>query len=214
MLPTKAIVVVLALMGLNLLIIRSAAGPEMEMPIGPDQAELVRNFVGSVCIAAIAWAVVQLVSAGLQRRPRDGRSKSPSGNGPKSYLRGALIGSAVVVLEVTVLAVSRRLRVSPPVIEIAYYAILIVSGAAWARWYGSGPDAPVLTATVALFFLCLSAAIWFVTNRVARFEYGPERYLFAMWIYAGRMSMLPVDAVAAWSGWRLAHAIGPDGTGR
>ena len=98
--------------------------------------------------------------------------------------------------------------------EGLYYLVLFLSGIALAAWARSSPVAPIWAASAIAVLLAVSQAARFVVDPGARWQYGPEVYLFMLWSYAGQANMLPLDAVVAWSGWRTVALLGFGGRSR
>ena len=150
------------------------------------------------CGLSLGLALVANVVIWAIMRPAAG----PALANPTAALpsRVFLIGGTVLVGEV--LLVSFTPAEAASIGEIAYYLVLIGGGIVLARWAGSGPAAPIWVATLALLIVAIPQALMFF--RAVGHAMGPEGYLFTLWRLAGRLNMLPLDATAAWAGWRWA----------
>lgn len=87
--------------------------------------------------------------------------------------------------------------------ELSYYAIVAASGVVMARWCEAPADAAILVAVGALVVVAVLGAITFGLSDTARFEYGPERWLFAVWGVGARWMVAPLDASVAWVAWQV-----------
>jgi len=87
-------------------------------------------------------------------------------------------------------------------VEFAYYAVLVLAGVALAKWCRGQGYAPFVVAFAVLLLLSVNALLQFVGAPGVRFQFGPERWLFAMQQVAGRMAMLPLDVAFVFAAYR------------
>jgi hypothetical protein len=126
---------------------------------------------------------------------------------PPAY--GRLLVVALLALGVEAFLVLRTPGHPRWMAELAYYLVLAAAGVALARWCRSSEQSPVFLATGILVLLSAGAALSFGFDPIARFEYGPERWLFAVWNNAARtLTMLPLDTSVAWAAWHIAAVRG------
>lgn len=195
-----AVVVVAGLLMLNLLIVLgTATGTGYARP-------LALGLLYASALAALVYGLMLLVSR-LIKQPlsQHGPSMAPSGEGAESRGRSFVVAAVALFVEFLILAgVPRGFGM---IGEGLYYLVLFLSGVALAVWARSPPVAPIWVASGILLLLAVGQAARFVADPGARWQYGPEAYLFMLWGYAGRANMLPLDAVVAWSGWETAALL-------
>ena len=91
--------------------------------------------------------------------------------------------------------------------EVAYYLALAICGVALALWCRASSYVPILVAALTLLIVSAVAATLFLRDPGVDFQYGPEKYLFALWNYAGGVNMLPLDGIVTWFAWRVAGQV-------
>ncbi len=110
----------------------------------------------------------------------------------------ALLAAEFAVIRFLALAVN-----SSFFIEFAYYLVLFAGGAALARWCSSRYYVAPWIATFVLAAFAALAFVRFVSSSGAKFQYGPERWLFALQNLSGQLSMLPLDVAVTFTAWYL-----------
>lgn len=168
----------------------------------PSPATLLSGALGPLALMLLVQAAGRGVSRFVVGYP-----SRRGGVHPPEYGRVAIVALLAGGLEL--LVVSSAAGYSRSLVELAYYVVLAGAGVALARWCGSSEQSPVFLATGVLVLLSIAAAVRFGQDPVARFEYGPERWLFAIWNSAARtLLMLPLDASVAWAAWHMATLKG------
>jgi len=88
--------------------------------------------------------------------------------------------------------------------ELAYYSLVGTSAIALVRWCNSGVALPISLAAGVLVIVAFGGALRFGLDPASS-EYGPERWLFAIWGAGARLTLVPLDASVAWL---AAEAVG------
>ena len=148
-----------------------------------------------------------LVARAIKQRPKD---KAPGHAGPTQPQPAApfmtrrvlLVVAGTLIGELLVVGFSPLLR-SAIILEVAYYGVLIVSGAA----LGTARHVPILASTVVLLVVSGAGAVIFLATPGARLNYGPEISIFAIEGHLSRMTMLPLDIAVVLSSWRVAREL-------
>jgi len=169
------------------------------------RTELIRNLFITSGIAVAALIVVIILSLIVSIR-RKNLERSIA------YVE-QFINSRVLVLFVATLLFTCTVPgffANPVLTELVYYIVLLSCGLFLAFWCRAAPYVPVLVATLTLIIGSAVQTVLFLINQDVLFQFGPERYLFAMWNHASRVNMLPLDIVITWGAWKVTtKAIAP-----
>ena len=173
------------------------------MLTAPYAARTVPRLASVWAVAAGVFLLGLLTSRVLSRFGRTGDG-SVMAAAPLKSRRVLLVLLATIAFEVVV----PRAFGSVWSIEAAYYVGLIASGVALALWCRAASYVPVVVAALALLAGATLEAAIFLSSPDVDFQYGPEKYLFALWDLAGTVgTMLPLDGVVCWFAWRLAGQL-------
>lgn len=176
----------------------------------PWEAELLARLGVVLGITAgvllLFWAAARLLS---QRRSSRSAEPAPVAAPRTGFLTPRPMAATAVALAAEYLWISASLHLrSLAVAEIGYYSILLALGVVLSRWCRARSYVPLLASAAVLLALAVIDVIAFMNNPAARFQYGPEIVIFAASNFAARLSMLPLDASAAWIAWRAAEGAG------
>jgi hypothetical protein len=160
----------------------------------------VTNALIVAAVGAVVLLVGLLIGYLLNRHSRLQESR-----GSRSLLspRAVLVLFAIVASEMAVLQLLAGVVSSFFVVELAYYFVLFAGGIVLARWCCTRAYVAPSVAIVVLAVFAGRAFIRFVTSSAINFQFGPERWLFAMQNLSGQVAMLPLDVAVAFTGWYL-----------
>lgn len=186
----------LALVGLVLVICAALVATS------PSAPAILSGALGPLALTLVVQAAARGVSRFVVGYP-----SRRGGVHPPEYGRVAIV--AVVAFGLELWLVSSAAANNQWLTELSYYLVLAGAGVALARWCGSSEQSPVFLATGILVLLSITAAVRFGLDPLAKSEYGPERWLFAIWNNAARtLLMLPLDASVTWAAWHIATLKG------
>ncbi len=160
--------------------------------------------------AAVVFGLSYVAINAVKRHQGEGAPRPPVAREPERavFFSGRVIPvfAATLVAEFFVIRLVPLLR-SFILVQVFYYSVMAVSGAALGAWCRSKKHVPILTATFVLLLVSGMGALIFLKSPSARFTYGPEITIFAIEGHLSRMMMLPLDAVVSLSSWRIAFGV-------
>ncbi len=169
------------------------------------------QFMVLVALGALVLGSGVLISKFLHTKEEHGE---PDGHGdaieepPASSLtRASILCLVLVVTQLMFVKLVAPHLTSFWVVEGIYYAILVVSGVLLAVWSRSPPYVGAVVATVAILTISIISSVQFFGDPGVDFQYGPEKWIFALQNHLGRMNMWPLDAAFAVSACLIAGSF-------
>ncbi len=167
----------------------------------PYRDEFLRSLT---VIAPLTFVVVALGTLVVWLLSKRVSQQAPRVTDAHIYHRRVLVVLAgLIVFELFVLSLFSH----PIAAEAAYYLGLVAGGVILALRCGARSYVPLLSATLVLLAVSIVASIRFVGDPGAQFQYGPERYLFAIWQHAQRANLLLLDVAVMWFAWRISLQV-------
>ena len=159
------------------------------------------QFLVFVVLGALVMGSGALISRFLRKIQAHGESDGldfAEGEVRESSLqRTSILCVVLVVAQLTFVKLAAPHLTSFWVFEGIYYAILVAAGVALALWSRSPPYVGAVVASVAILTISIISLVQFFGNPGADFQYGPEKWIFALQNHLGRMNMWPLDAAFA-----------------
>ncbi len=164
-------------------------------PLGPASATtvLVVASIGAVVLAG-GFAAGHFVAL---------RAANPQSLVPRRPFLSVRVGVVFVGALAAEFAVTHLLSAAMPglALEGVYYLVLFLVGATLALWCKCSGYAPPAIAALVLVVPAVWSFLGFVNSEGASFNYGPERWLFAMQQLTAQTVMLPLDIAVASAAW-------------
>lgn len=159
------------------------------------------QFMVFCAFGAIVLGGGVLISRLIQKRKTPGEPLGldpDNGDAGRSSLpRVAAVCLALAVAQLMFVKLAAPHLRSFWVIEGVYYAILVATGVVLALWARSRPYMGAVVATVAILTVSIVSFVQFFGDPGVDFQYGPEKWIFALQNHLGRMNMWPLDAAFA-----------------
>ncbi len=154
---------------------------------------LVFLVLGTAVFGAFWWVAKILSRRAVQEHPSEEAVESPDIRRP-SVSRAAVTCLALVVAQLLYVRLIAPHMQSFWAIEGIYYVILVVAGVVLAGWARAPAPVGAVVATLAILAISVVSLVQFFGDPGVDFQYGPEKWIFALQSHIGRMNMWPLDA--------------------